>query len=117
MNADVTDIDAYLAPLPEPTRATLEAVRRAILAAAPEAVESISYGMPTFKYRGRPVAYFGAWKDHCALYGTSEGTIRFPLDTPLADARIAALVGARKAEIDAAALNRRRKPPGTEAGR
>jgi uncharacterized protein YdhG (YjbR/CyaY superfamily) len=58
------DIDSYLAVLPEETRVMLEKLRKAIKAAAPKAEEAISYQMPAFKYQGRPLVYFAAFKDH-----------------------------------------------------
>jgi uncharacterized protein YdhG (YjbR/CyaY superfamily) len=94
-------VDEYLASIPEDARDALSTVREAIKAAAPEAVESISYGMPTFKYRGKPLIYFMAAKKHCALYGTAEGTIRFSPDEPPPATRIRALVATRIADIEA----------------
>lgn len=93
-------VDAYLAALPTDQRAALEHLRRVILSAAPDAVESISYGIPTFKVKGRAVAHLGAAVKHCAFYpgavadafaeelagfSTSKGTIRFQPDGPLPD--------------------------------
>jgi uncharacterized protein YdhG (YjbR/CyaY superfamily) len=120
MAAQPTSVDGYLAALPEGARATLQGLRRTIQAVAPEAVAVISYGMPTLKYRGRPLVYFAAWKTHCALYGlkpdahaeelkaydVAKGTIRFPIGQPLPEPLLRSLVGARLAEIEAAA------PPG-----
>lgn len=114
------EIDNVLAALPEEARNALEALRRTIAAAAPEAVESISYGVPAFKYRGRPLVSFAAAKNHCsfyvqspavmeahrdelASYDTSKGTIRFTPDTPPPDALVTKLVQARMAETDATA--------------
>ena len=114
------DVDAFLAALPLEMRAALENLRRAIRAAAPDAEESISYGVPAFKYRGRPLVSFGAAKSHCsfyvqspavmeahrdefAAYDTSKGTVRFAPDAPLPDELVAKLVRARMAETDAAA--------------
>ena len=114
------DVDAFLADLPVETRAALENLRRAIAAAAPGAEESINYGVPAFKYRGRPLVSFGAAKSHCsfyvqspavmeahrdelAAYDTSKGTVRFAPDAPLPDALVAKLVRARTAETDATA--------------
>jgi len=125
MNAKPTDIDGYLSTVPDDARATLEELRRTIKAVVPDAVEAISYGLPTFKYQGRPLVYFGAWKNHCALYGmgagahqdelsaydTSKGTIRFPPGAPLPEALVKTLVSARIAEIEAAAAGRKRKKP------
>ena len=53
-----TDIDAYLADVPEPGRSTLEEVRRRILAVVPDAEQCISYQMPAFRVHGKVVAGF-----------------------------------------------------------
>lgn len=117
------DIDGYLSALPDGARAVIEELRRIIKAVAPTAVEGISYDMPAFTYRGRRLLYFGAWKDHCALYGlsveghqselapydASKGTIRFPLGQPLPEALVNTLVTERVAEIEAAAGSKRKK--------
>lgn len=112
-----TDVDAVLAVLPKATREALEALRETIRAAAPAAVESINYGVPAFKYRGRPFVSFGAGKAHCSFYvqspavmdahaddldgyDTSKGTIRFRADAPLPAALVTKLVRARMAEIE-----------------
>jgi uncharacterized protein YdhG (YjbR/CyaY superfamily) len=114
------EIDAFLAALPADVRDALEALRRTIAAAAPDAVEAIAYGVPAFRYRGRPLVSFGAGKSHCAFYVQSpavmdahradlegydlaKGTIRFAPDRPLPAALVTTLVRARVAETDAAA--------------
>ena len=117
------DIDQYLATVPAEARVMLEELRRTIRAVAPEAAESISYGVATFKHQGRPLAYIGAAKKHCALYGlhigahqdelaaydTSKGTIRFSLGSKLPLALVKTLVSERKAEIEAAAVAKPKK--------
>lgn len=117
----MTDIDEFLAGLPEETRSALEGLRRTIAKAAPEAVEAISYGVPAFKYRGRPLVSFGAGKQHCAFYvqspavmeahrdelvgyETAKGTIRFAPGEPLPADLVTKLVKARIAETDASEL-------------
>ena len=61
-------IDAYIASFPSDTRLVLDEVLRRFRAAAPDAIESVSYGMPTFRLlNGRPV-YFAAWKKHLSLH-------------------------------------------------
>ena len=89
-------------------------MRTAIRSAAPtEAVETVSYGMPAFKYKGM-LMWFAAFSDHCSLfptssiiekfknelknYFTSKGTIHFPLDKPLPATLVKKMVKARVAE-------------------
>jgi hypothetical protein len=70
-HAAPTDIDQYLAGVPEPARGTLARVRAMIRSVVPaEATEGISYGIPTFKYKGSLVA-FAAFKNHCSLFPMS----------------------------------------------
>lgn len=106
--------DEYLAALPADKRNALEALRRTIRAAAPEAEECISYSLPAFRQNGPLVAY-GATANHCAFYlmsgsmvdahrdelagyDTSKGTIRFQPDQPLPPDLVRKLVRARIAE-------------------
>ncbi len=107
MNAAAESVDAYLAALPEAERAALSELRRTIHAAAPGAEESISYAMPTFKYRGKRLIYFAAAKKHLAIYGTSAGTVRFTASEPPQADVIANLVSERKAAIDAELAGKR----------
>jgi len=59
--------DEYLTKVKPDQRATLEKLRRTILATAPEAEECISYGIPAFRLNGRSLVFFGAWANHCAF--------------------------------------------------
>jgi uncharacterized protein YdhG (YjbR/CyaY superfamily) len=110
-----TTIDEYLSRLPEHHREALQALRAALHAAAPGAVEGISYGLPTLKYKGKVLIYFGAAEHHCAVYGvpklpasatkgydtTGKGTVRFSADQPLSPALIKQIVATRLAAIEA----------------
>jgi uncharacterized protein YdhG (YjbR/CyaY superfamily) len=62
--ATPTSVEDYLAALPEAPRAALEKLRKTIKDAAPEATETISYQMPTFKEHGRFLVSYAAFKDH-----------------------------------------------------
>lgn len=112
------EIDAVLAALPDEQRAALEELRQMIGVVAPAATEGISYSVPAFRYRGRPLVSFAAAKSHCALYvmspavvdahradlqgyDTSKGTIRFRPGQPLPAALVGKLVRARMRETDA----------------
>jgi uncharacterized protein YdhG (YjbR/CyaY superfamily) len=107
-------VAAYLKAVPPAPRAALQKLRRTIKAAAPEAVEVISYGIPAFKHHGMLV-YYAAFKDHCSLFGVgvslmkthhkalapykmSKGTIQFTVDKPLPAALVRKLVKARVAQ-------------------
>ena len=77
----------------------------------------MSYGIVGYKLAGQRLVYFGYWKDHIALYGTSgrfikahagelkpyvqsKGTIQFPSHAPLPHALVTKIVRTRVAEIE-----------------
>ncbi len=108
-------VEAYLAALPEARRIALEGLRSAVQAAAPEATESTSYGIPTFKDHGRMLVSCAAFKDHYGLYPasawvveklgdelkpylTGRATVRFPADRPIPTALVTRIVAARLEE-------------------
>ena len=110
------DVDGYLAEVPAEARAALEKLRQTIRAAAPQATEVISYGMPAFKYHGILV-YYAAFAKHCsffpgaalirahqrelARFETSKGTIRFTPEKPIPATLVRKFVKARIRENEA----------------
>ena len=115
------NVDEYLSRVPEPARSTLKKIRATIRLAIPrEATEGISYDIPMIKYKGALVGY-GAFSDHCSFFPmnssvivefkdelkgfqTSKGTIRFPVDKPLAATLVKMIVRVRVVQ------NEKKKP-------
>ncbi len=111
-------VEAYLAALPAPRRAVLDQLRETIRAAAPDAVESIAYDMPSFRSNGRFVVSYAAFKHHYSLFPASDAvmavlgdalrphlagraTIRFTDADPLSPEVVTRLVAIRLAETAA----------------
>jgi uncharacterized protein YdhG (YjbR/CyaY superfamily) len=105
------DVDDYFSRLSEDARAALEKLRQTIKSIVPEAVEVISYQIPTFKYQGRMLVSYAAFSQHCSFfpglgpieahrdelksYQTSKGTIRFSASRPLPATLVKKLVKTR----------------------
>jgi len=91
-------IDEYINAFEGEVKSILQKIRKTVREVAPEAIESINYGIPTFKQSGNQV-HFAAYKNHIgfypspsgmeefkkevALYKTGKGTMQFPLDKPI----------------------------------
>jgi uncharacterized protein YdhG (YjbR/CyaY superfamily) len=90
-------IDEYIKTFPADLQKVLEKIRRTIQTAAPEAEETISYQMPTFKLKGRILVHFAAFRKHIGLYPPApkefkkevssfegpKGNLKFPIDKPI----------------------------------
>jgi uncharacterized protein YdhG (YjbR/CyaY superfamily) len=92
-------IDEYINASPKNVQSILEKMRQTIKKAAPGAVETISYQIPTFKLNGKGLAYFAAFKNHIGFYPVpsgvtafkkelapykqGKGSVQFPLDQPI----------------------------------
>ena len=98
VHTKVNDVDKYIAGFPETTQYLLNKVRAAIIKAAPEAEEVISYQMPAYKYQGMLVFFAGyknhigfypgaggieAFKKEIAGYKNAKGSVQFPPDKPM----------------------------------
>lgn len=58
----IDSVDEYIATFPKDVQFLLENIRTAILSVAPEAEESIAYGMPAYKTNSMPLVYFACFK-------------------------------------------------------
>lgn len=112
-NANPKTIDEYIKKFPEDVQKILQKIRSIINDAAPDAVEKISYQMPTFYLRGNLV-HFAAYKNHIGFYPTpsgidafknevsmykwAKGSLQFPLDQPIPYELISKIVKFRVAE-------------------
>jgi uncharacterized protein YdhG (YjbR/CyaY superfamily) len=92
-------IDEYIETFPREIQPTLRKIRETIRKAAPEAVEAISYQMPTFKLKGKNLVHFAAFEHHIGFYPTpsgieafeaelskyksGKGSVQFPIDKPV----------------------------------
>lgn len=72
-------IDQYLGEFPDDIKEKLQQIRKTISSSAPQAVESISYGIPTFKLEGNLV-HFAGFKNHIGFYPTPGGILAFAED-------------------------------------
>jgi uncharacterized protein YdhG (YjbR/CyaY superfamily) len=72
----MTAIDNYISSVSKEHQATLQKIRETIHAAAPDAAECISYGMPAFR-QGEVLIYFAAMKHHIGIYPTAGGMAAF----------------------------------------
>lgn len=74
---NITSVEDYIATFPKDIQDHLKSLRKIILAKAPEAIESISYGMPAYKTNGKPLVYFAGYKNHIGFYATPTGHAQF----------------------------------------
>jgi len=107
----INTVDEYVAVAPQKEHQVLEELRQTIKAAAPEAEETISYRIPTYKYKG-PLVHFATFKDHNSFivinksvletfqkeledYTTSGTTIHFSSENPLPEELVKKIVKER----------------------
>ena len=104
----VQSVEEYIKLFPKSVQILLRQMRALIRETAPDAIESISYGMPAYKYNKKPLVYFGGYEKHIGFYATpnthvqfseklagykqGKGSVQFPLDKPLPLALIKAMI-------------------------
>jgi len=114
-------IDEYIATFPKNVQDILEKLRRVIGESAPNAIETINYGIPTFKLNGSNLVHFAAFKNHIGFYPTpsaivafikelypykqAKGSVQFPIDKPIPFDIIKKIVKFRVKEVEAISKN------------
>ena len=114
---EMSRFSEYMEQLLPEERAQFERVCKLVRRLVPEAEEGWSYGIPTFKYRGKPLLGFRAATKHLSVFpygkaaiealsaelegfSTSSGTIRFTAEKPLPDEVLEKLIRYKKQEIE-----------------
>lgn len=99
MENQYKDIKSYISSFPDATQKILNQVLETIKNAAPGAEEGISYRMPAFKLKGKPLVYFAGYDNHIGFYATpsgheefsgelskykqGKGSVQFPIEQPM----------------------------------
>lgn len=113
-------VDEYIAAFPVETQQRLGEIRTLVREAAPDAIEKISYAIPTFDLNGHHLVHFAGYKKHIGFYPGSQtvpkifaeelepykrgkGSVQFPLDRPLPLGLIRRMVEVRVEESNAEA--------------
>lgn len=115
--AQIEAVDAYLQAAPAPARERLRTLRQLVREEAPDAVERMAYGLPTW-HQGENLVHLGAFAHHVGVYPgpeavaafaeelagyeTSKGAIRLPHDQPLPTELVRRLVRWRVARVTGA---------------
>lgn len=92
-------VDHYISNFPKEVQIILTHIRSITHTTAPDAEESMAYGMPAYKINGKPLVYFAAYEHHIGFYATptghekfapelagykqGKGSVQFPLDKPI----------------------------------
>lgn len=120
----ISNIPEYISQFPESAQEKLQEIYTLIKQTAPEAIEKISYGIPTFYLHGNLV-HFAAYKNHIGFYPApsglekfqeeiskykhSKGAVQFPLDKPIPKKLIAQIVKYRMQQNKTkAAMNKKK---------
>ena len=110
----VTTMEEYLAGLPAEVRGRRDELRAVVGEVVPDAVETISYAMPTFVLDGQPLLHAAAWARHIGVYPLpamdaalaaevaplrgAKDTLRLPHSAPLPRELLARVVAAMVAQ-------------------
>jgi uncharacterized protein YdhG (YjbR/CyaY superfamily) len=102
-------VDEYINSFPLDVQQSLKQLRATIRENAPGALETIAYQMPAYKFKGKPLVYFGAYQSHIGFYAEfahelsqykqGKGSVQFPMDKPMPLDLIARMVRFRMSNV------------------
>lgn len=111
-------LEQYLDGVQPDFRKELERIRARVIKLCPKAEEVMSYGMPGFKYKGKYLLGYGAFKDHLSLFPTgsdlgeieedlrpfrtSKGTLQFTPENKIPNYVVNEIIMLRKSQIEKA---------------
>ena len=109
-------VDEYIENFDPKVQVILNKIRSIVFEIEPSCSESMSYGMPAYKYNKKPLIYFAAFNHHIGLYATpsaheafkaalsnykqGKGSVQFPLDKPIPYELISAIISFKRDEIN-----------------
>lgn len=112
----MNDIETYLASIDPEQKKELQKIRAHIRSLVPDAKETISYGMPVFKYKTKYLIGFSGFKNHMSIfpgseaidilkdklvdYKTSKGTVQFTVERGIPDDLLKEIIELCKTRID-----------------
>lgn len=115
MQTNSSDIQEYIQKAPKEVQNIIEELRKIVLKTVPDAVESYSYGLVGYKFKGKPLAYFGYFKNHIGYYPipstveefksdlakfkTSKGGVQFQFTEPIPYELVERMLKYRKQSI------------------
>lgn len=113
--SELITVEQYVAQFDGEIARRLNAIRELVKKLVPEAVESLSYGLIGYKYKGKPLVYIGGFSKHIGFYATpngheafredfsaykqGKGSVQFPLNVPLPLELIERVIVYRKEQL------------------
>ncbi|WP_207422518.1 iron chaperone [Desertivirga brevis] len=77
MDRKAETVEEYINCFSEEVQCILRKIQECIQMVVPEATETISYGIPTFKLANKSLVHFAAFKKHIGFYALPEGNTAF----------------------------------------
>lgn len=113
----MNEIDEYIKDYSSEQKNEINRIRKIAKNIAPDSTESINYGVPTVKYKGKPLIHFAGFKNHMSIFPgppaivefkqelsefeLAKGTVKYTLERPVPDELVKNIVEYNKSVIDA----------------